>query len=121
MKVARQLPLAAGCLLLLCNVTMAQDVTYESASGTTGANGSATADWPNSVKPGETITVTSVKPGTSILITPRVVGGSPIGDPFFAAATGAPFTVPTSPSLLGITFELDPDQLLPTLNTMAGQ
>ena len=114
-----------GLLSSLACAAAGQNVSYSSHSGTTGSGGAANIDSPNLVEPGERVTVTSLFPTATVLVVPRLAvagGGGPVlGEPFFATFAGAVFKVPTTPSLLGITFELDPIQILPTANALDGQ
>ena len=116
---------ALGLLSSLVCAAVGQNVSYRSHSGTTGSGGTASMDSPNLVEPGESITVASLFPNATVLVVPRLAvaggGGPVIGDPFFATFGGAVFKVPTTPSLLGVTFELDPAQISPTANALDGQ
>lgn len=103
-------------LVACCFVTsfaFAQNVGYNPGSGT--------QDNPTSVNQGSEIKVKNDL-DVPILVQPRESNGppetgTPIGDPFIVLANStAKFTVPNSPALLGMPFELDPntsdDQLL---------
>jgi hypothetical protein len=102
-------------VLLFAAAANAQDapVRYNPSSGT--------QDNPTSVGPSSKIEVFN-DISLPMLVIPRASDGppetgTPLGDPFPVPANGkAEFTVPNTPALLGMPFELDPntqdDQLL---------
>jgi hypothetical protein len=108
--------LRVACILLFAPVVSAQDpppVAYNPPTGT--------QDTPNPVDPSSQIKVYN-DIDVPIVVVPRASDGppetgTPIGDPFIVLANSSTvFTVPNTPALLGMPFELDPnapeDQLL---------
>ncbi len=96
-------------LTTFCVITyfaVAQDVQYKPGSGT--------QDSPTSVSQGDAIRVDN-NLDVPILVQHRESNappetGTPIGEPFFVLAKStARITVPNSPAVLGMPFELDPN------------
>ncbi len=97
-----------ACFSLLTAAAWAQNppIVYAPASGT--------QDNPTGVDPGSTIKVTNDL-DIPVVVQPRESNappeeGTPIGEPFWILAnSNATWTVPNTPALLGMPFELDPN------------